>query len=146
RCSRDFKRGDYHFPRLPATREEGERVAELLGVRPWLESEALEARLKERRSPRVLHLATHGFFLNDQEHDPNKVFLDLGTVGAEAGSVGRLSGPLPENPLLRSGLALAGAQTWLDGKPLPPEAEDGLLTAEDVAGLDLLDTELVVLS
>jgi CHAT domain-containing protein len=53
---------------------------------------------------------------------------------------------LPENPLLRSGLALAGAQTWLDGKPLPPEAEDGLLTAEDVAGLDLLNTELVVLS
>jgi CHAT domain-containing protein len=57
-----------------------------------------------------------------------------------------LSGPLPENPLLRSGLALAGAQTWLDGKVPPPEAEDGLLTAEDVTGLDLLDTELVVLS
>jgi hypothetical protein len=33
-----------------------------------------------------------------------------------------------------------------DGKPLPPEAEDVLLTAEDVTGLDLLDTELVVLS
>ena len=146
RCSRDFKRSDYHFPRLPGTRQEGERVAELLGVQPWLESAALEARLKERRSPRVLHLATHGFFLTDQERDPNKEGRDLEMVGAEAGSVGRLSGPLPENPLLRSGLALAGAQSWLNGKPLPPEAEDGLLTAEDVTGLDLLDTELVVLS
>jgi CHAT domain-containing protein len=60
--------------------------------------------------------------------------------------MGRLAGPLPENPLLRSGLALAGVNTWLrQGNP-PPEAEDGLLTAEDVSGLDLLDTELVVLS
>jgi CHAT domain-containing protein len=145
-CSRDFKRGGYHFQRLPGTREEGERVAGLLGVRPWLDGEALEARLKERRSPRVLHLATHGFFLTDQERDPNKESRSLEIMGTGPGSVGRLSGPLPENPLLRSGLALAGAQSWLDGKPLPPEAEDGLLTAEDVAGLDLLDTQLVVLS
>src|SRR5262249_22960262 len=145
-CSRDFKPSDYHFLRLPGTREEGERVAALLGVRPWLEGGALEARLKERRSPRVLHLATHGFFLTDQERDPNQESGALEMIGAEAGSAGGLSGPLPENPLLRSGLALAGAQTWLDGKALPPEAEDGLLTAEDVTGLDLLDTELVVLS
>jgi CHAT domain-containing protein len=47
---------------------------------------------------------------------------------------------------LRSGLALAGANTWLQNRPLPDEAEDGLLTAEDVSGLDLLDTELAVLS
>ncbi|HEY7330659.1 MAG TPA: CHAT domain-containing tetratricopeptide repeat protein [Gemmataceae bacterium] len=144
--SRDFKRSDYHFPRLPGTHEEGERVAKLLGIRPWLEGEALEARLKERRSPRVLHLATHGFFLTDQEGDPNKESRSLEMIDTKAGSIGRWSGPLPEDPLLRSGLALAGAQTWLDGKPVPPEAEDGLLTAEDVTGLDLLDTELVVLS
>ena len=52
--------------------------------------------------------------------------------------------------LLRSGLALAGANTWLrqpeEEQALPVEAEDGLLTAEDVAGLDLLDTQLAVLS
>jgi CHAT domain-containing protein len=62
------------------------------------------------------------------------------------GSAGRLSGPLPENPLLRCGLALAGANTWLQGGTPPDDAEDGLLTAEDVSGLDLLATELVVLS
>ncbi|WP_433307541.1 CHAT domain-containing protein [Actinoplanes sp. CA-030573] len=51
-----------------------------------------------------------------------------------------------ENPLLRSGLALAGANTWLNGGTPPEDAEDGLLTAADVAGLDLQGTELVVLS
>ena len=48
--------------------------------------------------------------------------------------------------MLRSGLAFAGANGWLDGRALPAEAEDGILTAKDVAGLDLRDTELVVLS
>jgi CHAT domain-containing protein len=51
-----------------------------------------------------------------------------------------------ENPLLRSGVILAGFKTWLKGGSLPAEAEDGLLTAEDVSGLDLLAMELVVLS
>jgi CHAT domain-containing protein len=51
-----------------------------------------------------------------------------------------------ENPMLRSGLALAGANIFLRGGSPPPPAEDGLLTAEEVAGLDLLGTELVVLS
>jgi hypothetical protein len=67
-------------------------------------------------------------------------------LGDPAGCPGRLSGPLPENPLLRSGLALAGANTWLEGGTPPPDAEAGLLTAEDVAGLDLTSTQLVVLS
>jgi len=43
-------------------------------------------------------------------------------------------------------LALSGGNTWLKKGQLPTEAEDGLLTAEDVTGMDLLDTELVALS
>src|SRR5262249_46971386 len=43
-------------------------------------------------------------------------------------------------------LALAGANAWLAGHSLPDDVEDGLLTAVDVAGLDLLNTEVVVLS
>jgi CHAT domain-containing protein len=59
---------------------------------------------------------------------------------------GGLAAPGRENPLLHSGLALAGANWKNKGFTPPPEAEDGLLTAEDVSGLDLLATELVVLS
>jgi CHAT domain-containing protein len=53
---------------------------------------------------------------------------------------------LIDNPLLRSGLALAGANTWLKRDTLPEEAEDGILTAEDVSGMNLSNTEIVVLS
>ncbi len=147
RRSRDLPDAAYHFDRLPATRLEGERIGALLGVTPWREADSLEGRLKEQcRSPRILHLATHGFFLKDQEYDRAPGRRDLGMLSEMTAGLGRLSGPLPENLLLRSGLALAGANTWLRKGNLPAEAEDGLLTAEDVTGLDLLDTELVVLS
>jgi CHAT domain-containing protein len=51
-----------------------------------------------------------------------------------------------ENPMLRSFLVTAGVNAWFQGRPLPEEAEDGILTAEDVSGMHLLGTELVVLS
>jgi CHAT domain-containing protein len=141
RRSRDLQESSLSFPRLPGTRAEGERVAALLGVRPWVEGKVVEKRLKAVRSPRVLHLATHGFFLSDQDRDASA---EDSWVAGEG--LGRLAGLGLENPLLRSGLALAGSNTWL-GKGTPPaEAEDGLLTAEDVSGMDLSDTELVVLS
>ncbi|NEQ76097.1 MAG: CHAT domain-containing protein [Okeania sp. SIO2C9] len=50
-----------------------------------------------------------------------------------------------KNPLWRSGLALAGANTWLFGGEIPPEAESGILFALDVAGLDLWANELIIL-
>jgi len=153
RHSRDLDRdrNSYHFHRLPGTRNEGERVATLLGVSPWLDATALEGRLKNAcRSPRILHLATHGFFLPDQQRDLNRAGrgagFDFGELAGAVDGLGRLSGPMMENPMLRSGLALAGANTWLKAGNAPDEAEDGLLTAEDVTGLDLLATELVVLS
>jgi tetratricopeptide (TPR) repeat protein/CHAT domain-containing protein len=143
--TRDLKTvqtGHFWFGRLPGTRVEGEQVAALLGVRPWLDGDALEGRLKAVRSPRILHLATHGFFLPERQAWPS-----VATRGIEVGGLGgELSDASSDNPLLRSGLALAGANTFLQGSPLPAEAEDGLLTAEDVTGLDLRDTRLVVLS
>jgi CHAT domain-containing protein/tetratricopeptide (TPR) repeat protein len=141
RCSRDLDRG-CRAERLPHTRIEGQKVATLLGVEPWLDRTVLDAKLKAVPSPHLLHLATHGFFLPDQPHDPNQDRRDLGAVG----STDRLAGANWENPLLRSGLLLAGFNTWRSGGTPPAGAEDGMLTAEDVTGLDLLDTELVVLS
>jgi CHAT domain-containing protein/tetratricopeptide (TPR) repeat protein len=145
RFSRDLVPQAFHFGRLPATRAEGEAVGRFMGVRPQLDAAALEGRLKSScRPPRILHLATHGFFLPNQPFEPARD--RHGLMGDVGGEFGRFRGRLPENPMLRSGLALAGANTWLKGGTPPELAEDGLLTAEDVSGLDLLSTELVVLS
>lgn len=147
RHSRELNQACDPFPRLAGTRVEGEQIGDILGVLPWFGGEALEAKLKAYRSPRILHIATHGFFLEDQQPDPNKDMQEFGPMGFKGfAETGVVAGTGLENPLLRSGLALAGANTWLKGGNLPEDAEDGLLTAEDVTGLDLLDTDLVVLS
>jgi tetratricopeptide (TPR) repeat protein/CHAT domain-containing protein len=137
RQSRDLRSSHLSFRNLPGTRLEGEKIANLLGVKPLLGNQALESHLKTCRSPCILHLATHGFFLQDRSPAP-KQDVSIGTD--------RLSAQNLENPLLRSGLALAGANTWLQRGQLPLEAEDGILTAEDVTGINLADTDLVVLS
>jgi len=146
RPSRDLDR-DVRFSRLPGTRREGERIAAMLGVSPWFDAAALEGRLKTHHSPRILHLATHGFFLQDQDKTQNTRMHAQSPLGAVGGTeIGQMPSLVQENPLLRSGLALAGANRWSEANKLPAAVEDGLLTAEDVSGLDLLATELVVLS
>ena len=81
--------------------------------------------MKSVRQPQVLVLSTHGFFNEDQ------------AGGSEDGKA-------PENPLLRCGLLFAGCNS----KQLAaiPDADDGILTGIEVAGIDLRGTELVVLS
>jgi CHAT domain len=91
-----------YFSRLLGTREEGEQIATLLGVSPWLSTGALEGRLKARRSPYVLHIATHGFFLPDHAWDEESRGRGLTVVPLEpAGILMRPSSPRLENPLLR---------------------------------------------
>ncbi len=140
---RDLTRALQAVSRLPGTAVEGKRIADMLNVPSWLDKEALERPLKSVISPRILHLATHGFFLKDQQSET--------PVSSQQGDfatlmLDRISSSGIKNPLLRSGLVLAGFNTWLKGGAPPQEAEDGVLTAEDVSGLDLTNTDLVVLS
>lgn len=85
---------------------------------------ASEERIKQigngKKSPRILHIATHGFF----EADSSRA----------------------EHPLNQSGLIFAGANyAWQAGKP-KQGMEDGILTAFEIGNLKLQNTELVVLS
>jgi len=137
RLSRGFDVKTLAFTPLPATQKEGERIAAMLAIEPWLGGTVVEGRVKGLRSPRILHLATHGFFLPDQPVQHRR---------RELTETDRQSGAAMENPMLRSFLVLAGAETWRTGGNVPPEAEDGILTAEDVSGMDLMGTDLVVLS
>jgi hypothetical protein len=133
--------GAQRFRRLAGSRKEGERLAALLRVEPWLGSEALKSRVMAVRAPRILHLAVPGFFLGNPQREPSK---------DPAPPVGGLTTLPPErrweNPLRRAGLALAGANAWTDPTNPPPETPEGLLTAKDVSSIDLVETELVVLS
>ncbi|MEO0533328.1 MAG: CHAT domain-containing tetratricopeptide repeat protein [Cyanobacteria bacterium P01_A01_bin.123] len=103
------------FPALPGTQVEVEQIATLLGADPYTTTNATEAVIKQTPQPSILHIATHGFF------EPATETL---------------------NPLLQSGLILAGAAV---GGQSGPE-QDGILTALEVTGLNLRGTQLVVLS
>jgi CHAT domain-containing protein len=92
---------------------------------------------------RVLHLATHGFFLQDRcDTAPG---LGRGSSGDAPGSLAADRPPAGDNPLALSGLALAGANRRRDSAG-DPDAEDGILTAEEIASLDLTGVESLVLS
>jgi CHAT domain-containing protein len=134
------------FPPLPGTRKESEQIAARLGTNPLLGAEARKAAIRAIRAPLVLHLATHGFFLSDLPSTAGGGLAQSPPVAPGSRTAHLQPAPGWENPLLRSGMALAGANIWLRGGPLPLDAEDGLLTAEDVSGLDLEGTELIVLS
>jgi CHAT domain-containing protein len=121
---------------LPGTKQEVEEIAGTFnkkGLRTvnYLGTEASEGKIKELRSPRVLHVATHGYFLAS---DP------AGTVSQSASKL-----MSSQNPFLRSGLLLSGAATTLK-TGTSSAGDDGILTAFEAMNLSLDDTELVVLS
>jgi CHAT domain-containing protein len=142
------------FPPLPASRREAEDVGALwrsvAGAGPH-EREAIvltgaranEAAFKKSGPGHlVLHLATHGFFLGGDCTAPGGTRA-VGITKAPAPPAARPRSTPPENPLLLSGVALAGAnRRSLAG----PDDEDGILTAEEVAALDLDGVEWAVLS
>jgi CHAT domain-containing protein len=103
-------------------------------------AQASEAALKQVAGPSVLHVATHGFFLPDRQPEAEADARPAETRGIVLSRKRQESAPA-ENPLLRSGLALAGANRGGAGA-----GEDGVLTAYEAAALDLWGTRLVVLS
>jgi CHAT domain-containing protein/Tfp pilus assembly protein PilF len=136
----NFNLAQIYFPPLKGAADEARALKAILPLATVLTGEqATEAALKQLHSPSVLHVATHGFFLRDQE---------LKLVGARdmrAATVRSVAFPNRpvENPLLRSGLALAGVNQRLGRAD---QGDDGVLTAYEAAGLDLWGTKLVVLS
>jgi CHAT domain-containing protein/tetratricopeptide (TPR) repeat protein len=136
------------FARLPGFAREADAVAKLLRdgkheVKSLRLGEATEEALAAAARPRLLYLVTHGFFLPDRAGAlPAPLGRGLGLVELDPGEPGRPT--LANDPWLRSGLALAGANRWQErGRE---GASDGLLTALEVENLDLWGTELVVLS
>jgi CHAT domain-containing protein/tetratricopeptide (TPR) repeat protein len=144
-AGRDLRESSVRFGRLAGTRREGHAIAGLLGVPLTTDAAATDRAVKSCRRPAVLHIATHGFFLPDSESARQWDFELMDTPVDKIRPFGRLSNA-EESPFLRSGLVLAGANTWLAGRVPPVEAEDGILTAQDVSGMDLAGTELVTLS
>ncbi|HYP02451.1 MAG TPA: tetratricopeptide repeat protein [Pyrinomonadaceae bacterium] len=140
---RSSEMSNVNFSPLPGTKGEATALGAILpGVLMLTEARASEAAVKGVSAPSILHIATHGFFLPDQKPDESIAQsargLGLGDPVAAAAVATR-----GENPLLRSGLALAGAN---ERGATTTTGEDGVLTAYEAAGLDLWGTRLVVLS
>jgi hypothetical protein len=164
------------YPRLEHAGDEVKEVASLLGVRPTLQRKATRQRLLDVARPQVLHVATHGVFLDaigsfaEQEEPRGRRLRSIGgtvvsedldesaspTRGAgEESEDGRalhrsrvrwLKEIGPAAQLSRSALLLTGFNAWLAGVTTPPDVGMGLVSAGEFALLDLKMTELVVLS
>jgi CHAT domain-containing protein/Tfp pilus assembly protein PilF len=133
---------ELYFPPLPHAAQEGETLRDLLpGATLITKRQASKTALSQFHRPSLLHIATHGFFLKDIKapmtdsrgyqvfnENPERFVKRLEREGLRI-----------ENPLLRSGLALAGANE-------NNEKDDGILTALEVTGLNLWGTKLVALS
>jgi CHAT domain-containing protein/tetratricopeptide (TPR) repeat protein len=134
------------FNPLPGTKQEAQTVAGLWSkydggpVRKFVGVEAAESAFKTSAANfEVVHLATHGFFLGNECRDPASITRG---VGVPFSSGHRLAIDGLVNPLLRSGLAFSGA----NNKSRQDHTEDGILTAYEVAALDLSAVEVAVLS
>ncbi|MCB0480177.1 MAG: CHAT domain-containing protein [Flavobacteriales bacterium] len=122
---------------LPGAEEEIKTVTKLLARSNFkyetrLGVDATEAAVKAVKSPRIFHVATHGFFMEADEDAKKKE---------------ELSGDILDNPLLRSGLLFTGAGELLANNNVYDfNKKDGILTAYEAMNLNLDNTELVVLS
>ena len=126
--------------KLPGTEKEINDIEKFLKGKKWevssyLGDNALKTAIRTANNPRVLHIATHGLFLEDVKRESIELF-------------GFSEKKMIENPLLRSGLFFTGADNYLkkENSNMDNEEDNGILTAYEAMNLDLDKTELVVLS
>jgi CHAT domain-containing protein len=123
---------------LPGTEKEVNELQDLLKQKGWKTSEyvelsATEEQVKDLESPKIFHIATHGFYTAAISEDDAKQM-----TASEA--------QLTENPLLKTGLLLKGAGDLLAKTKYNYNLESGILTAYEAMNLNLDKTDLVVLS
>lgn len=133
---RSLRSNDWPF--LEWTRNEVEKAEEILKAANFetvtiTRQQATEEKFKQinqhHSSPRVLHFATHAYFFPSSEN------IQINQNAFESS----------RHPMIRSGLILAGAnKAWRNENRA--QGEDGILTAYEIAQMDLSNTELVVLS
>jgi len=124
---------------LPGTKVEIDGITKILKTNTWqiktfTQKTATEANLKSIKGPALMHIATHGYFLQDVESSGSAFGVNLENAN--------------NNPLLRSGLMLAGAASTVSGTRMPnlESNDNGILTAYEAMNLNLEGTDLVVLS
>jgi CHAT domain-containing protein len=126
-----------YFAPLAGTAQEARSIQSLFPEAKLLTGQqATVANLKQVDAPQILHIATHGFFLDTSGHNPPP---DSRSPGASNTRSIQASVSV-ENPLLRSGLALAGANVNKSGN------DAGVFTALEASNLNLWGTKLVTLS
>ena len=127
---------------LPGSRAEAATIAALFpSARLLLGTDATDTALLGLQAPGILHIATHGVFDIKKEVPVPSTDESRGTWSLVTAS--------PSDPMLRSGLVLAGAR-WAQNRPVVHAQEleqpDGLVTAQEMTGMNLWGTQLVVLS
>jgi CHAT domain-containing protein/Tfp pilus assembly protein PilF len=122
---------------LPGTKLEIDNIGKILKTggyqtTPYAQKAATEAVIKSLKGPSIVHIATHGYFQPDVEQSAAGIHQENAK----------------DNPLLRSGLILAGASPTLKGEALPnlESNDNGVLTAYEAMNLSLDGTDLIVLS
>jgi CHAT domain-containing protein/tetratricopeptide (TPR) repeat protein len=134
--SRGDDSGNVYFAPLDGTKLEAQAIQSLFPKAHLLSgTQATKAALLKLEAPSILHIATHGFFLQDRQADSKE--------SADSSAGDKRGGSQPEdaeNPLLRAGLALSGANLNRRG------GDSGILTALEAANLNLWGTKLVTLS
>jgi tetratricopeptide (TPR) repeat protein len=146
--------GSIALPPLPGTETEAQSLGSLAKESGWnvksaLGKDATELSVRSTKKPGVLHLATHGFYLNSFTPPAPEGSRGMSVVGVKETAEEKKKNEKGVDPMRASGVALTGAQntlsSWSQRKAPDPET-DGVLTAEEVGALRLDGTWMVVLS